>query len=92
MQHLRESIIVVFFVSLFLTIHSIWTDSSLSLGVIYATKVSAHSEPNVFSTRLFEVHDGLRVSINQAVDDWVEIELLDGKMGWIENNQIRLIR
>ena len=92
LQHLRESIIVVFFVSLFLTIHSIWTDSSLSLGVIYATKVSAHSEPNVFSTRLFEVHDGLRVSINQAVDDWVEIELLDGKTGWIENNQIRLIR
>ena len=92
LQHLRGSIIVVFFVSLFLTIHSIWTDSSLSLGVIYATKVSAHSEPNVFSTRLFEVHEGLRVSINQAVDDWVEIELLDGKTGWIENNQIRLIR
>jgi len=92
LQHLRESIIVIFFVSLFLTIHSIWTDNSLSLGVIYATKVEAHSEPNVFSTRLFEVHEGLRVSINQAVDDWVEIELLDGKTGWIENNQIRLIR
>ena len=92
LQHLRESIIVVFFVSLFLTIHSIWTDNSLSLGVIYTTKVEAHSEPNVFSTRLFEVHEGLRVSINQAVDDWVEIELLDGKTGWIENNQLRLIR
>ena len=92
LQHLRGSIIVVFFVSLFLTIHSIWTDNSLSLGVIYATKVEAHSEPNVFSTRLFEVHEGLRVSINQAVDEWVEIELLDGKTGWIENNQIRLIR
>ena len=92
LKHLRGSIIVVFFVSLFLTIHSIWTDNSLSLGVIYATKVEAHSEPNVFSTRLFEVHEGLRVSINQAVDDWVEIELLDGKTGWIETNQIRLIR
>ena len=92
LQNLRGSIIVVFFVSLFLTIHSIWTDNSLSLGVIYATKVDAHSEPNVFSTRLFEVHEGLRVSIIQAVDEWVEIELLDGKMGWIENDQIRLIR
>ena len=91
-QNLRGFIIVVFFVSLFLTIHSIWTDNSLSLGVIYATKVEAHSEPNVFSTRLFELHEGLSVSINQAVDDWVEIELLDGKTGWIENNQIRLIR
>ena len=92
LQHLRGSIIVVFFVSLFLTIHSIWTDNSLSLGVIYANKVEAYSEPNVFSTRLFEVHEGLRVSIIQAVDEWVEIELLDGKMGWIENDQIRLIQ
>ena len=92
LQHLRGSIIVIFFVSLFLTIHSIWTDNSLSLGVIYSTKVEVRSEPNLFSTRLFEVHEGLRVSINQGVDDWVEIELLDGKTGWIENNQIRLIR
>ena len=46
----------------------------------------------MFSTRLFEVHEGLRVSINQIADEWVEIELLDGKMGWIENNQIRLIQ
>ena len=91
LQHLRGSIIVVFFVSLFLTMHSIWTDNALSLGVIYATKVEAHSEPNVFSTRLFEVHEGLRVSISHIEDKWVEIELLDGKTGWIENNQIRLI-
>ena len=92
LQNLRGSIIVVFFIVLFLTIHSIWTVNSLNLGIIYATKVEAHSEPNSFSTRLFEVHEGLRVSINHTADEWVEIELLDGKTGWIENNQIRLIR
>ena len=92
LQNLWSSLIVVFFISLFLTIHSIWTFNSLSIGVIYATKVEAHSEPNLFSTRLFEVHEGLRVSINQTEDKWVEIELLDGKTGWIENDQIRLIQ
>ena len=91
-QKLRGSIIVIFFIALFLTIHSIWTENSLNLGIIYATKVEARSEPNSFSTRLFEVHEGLRVSINQTADEWVEIELLDGKTGWIENNKIRLIR
>ncbi len=75
-----------------MTLHSIWTENSYDLGIIYSPQVEARSEPNQFSTRLFEVHEGLRVSINQAVDDWVEIELLDGKMGWIEENQIRLIR
>ena len=92
MQNLKGFIIVIFFISFFFTIHSIWTDNSLNRGVIYAPKVEARSEPNSFSTRLFEVHEGLRVSINQIAHKWVEIELLDGKAGWIENHQIRLIR
>ena len=88
---LQGIMMTVLFMILFLTLHSIWTENSYDLGIIYSPQVEARSEPNQFSTRLFEVHEGLRVSINQAVDGWVEIELLDGKMGWIKNNQIRLI-
>ena len=91
-QNLRGVILTIFFISLFLTFHSIWTDNSLNLGVIYSLKAEVRSEPNTFSTRLFEVHEGLKVSINQLENDWVEIELLDGKTGWITENQIRLIR
>ena len=91
-QNLRGVILTIFFISLFLTLHSIWTDNSLNLGVIYSLKAEVRSEPNTFSTRLFEVHEGLKVSINQLEKDWVEIELLDGKTGWISNDQIRLIQ
>ena len=91
-QNLRGIILTIFFISLFLTFHSIWTDNSLNLGVIYSLKAEVRSEPNTFSTRLFEVHEGLKVSINQLENDWVEIELLDGKTGWISNDQIRLIQ
>jgi len=91
-QNLRGVILTIFFISLFLTFHSIWTDNSLNLGVIYSLKAEVRSEPNTFSTRLFEVHEGLKVSINQLENDWVEIELLDGKTGWISNDQIRLIQ
>ena len=91
-QNLRGVILTIFFISLFVTFHSIWTDNSLNLGVIYSLKAEVRSEPNTFSTRLFEVHEGLKVSINQLENDWVEIELLDGKTGWISNDQIRLIQ
>ena len=91
-QNLRGVILTIFFISLFLTFHSIWTDKSLNLGVIYSLKAEVRSEPNTFSTRLFEVHEGLKVSINQLENNWVKIELLDGKTGWITENQIRLIR
>ena len=90
-QNLRGVILTIFFISLLLTTHSIWTDNSLNLGVIYSPKAEVRSEPNTFSTRLFEVHEGLKVSINQLENDWVEIELLDGKTGWISNDQIRFI-
>ena len=90
-QNLRGVILTIFFISLFVTFHSIWTNKSLNLGVIYSLEAEVRSEPNTFSTRLFEVHEGLKVSVNQLENDWVKIELLDGKTGWISNDQIRLI-
>ncbi len=91
-QNLKGVILTSFFISLFLTSHSIWTYNSLNLGIIYSPKAEVRSEPNTFSTRLFEVHEGLKVSINQLENNWVEIELLDSKTGWISNDQIRLIQ
>ena len=92
MGNIRGVIMAVLFISIFLTLHSILTVNSYHMGIIYSTQVEVRSEPNPFSIRLFEVHEGLRVSKKQTTDEWVEIELLDGKTGWIENNQIRLIQ
>ena len=90
--NLRGIILSVLFVVIFFTLHSIQTENSVNAGIIYDSKVEVRSEPNSFSTRLFEVHAGLKVSIGQISDNWITIELLDGKTGWIENNQIRLIQ
>ena len=72
--------IAVLFMVLFLNLHSIWIEYSYDLGIIYSAQVKSRSEQNQFSTQLFEVHKGLKVYINPAVDDW------------IENDQIRLIQ
>ena len=82
----------LFFISFFFTLHSIWTENSVNQGIIYYSAIEARSEPNTFSAKLFTVHEGLKVSVNQASENWVEIELMDGKTGWIENQQIRLIQ
>ena len=77
---------------MFFTLHSIWTENSVKEGIIYDMQVVARSEPNSFSTHLFEVHVGLKVFVGQISDEWIAIELLDGKTGWVEENDIRLIR
>ena len=85
-------LITLFFCSLFFTLHSIWTENAINQGIIYYSAVEARSEPNTFSAQLFAVHEGLKVSVNQISANWVKIELMDGKTGWIENHQIRLIQ
>ena len=86
------SITIVFlFCSLLLTIHSISSHKSINQGIIYSPSVDVRSEPNQFSTRLFKVHEGLKVRVKQITERWLEIELLDGKIGWISENQIRLL-
>jgi len=92
LNYIPGMLITIFFCSLFFTLHSIWTVNLVTQGVIFYPAVEARSEPNTFSARLFEVHEGLKVSVNQISENWVEIELLDGKTGWVENHQIRLIQ
>ena len=91
LNNLRGIVLSVLFVAMFFTVHSIWTKNSVKEGIIYDMKVEVRSEPNSFSTRLFEVHAGLKVSVGQISNEWIAIELLDGKTGWVEENDIRLI-
>ena len=92
LDYIPGIVLSLFLLSLFFTLHSVYTDKSINHGIIYHSTVEARSEPNTFSIRLFEVHEGLKVSVNQSSEDWIEIELMDGKTGWVKNEQIRLIQ
>jgi len=83
--------LILICITFLFSLHSIWTDSNISQGIIYTPSVKVLSEPNTQSTILFQVHEGLKVSITQYSSNWVEIELVDGKSGWISRNQIRAI-
>ncbi|MBC8311770.1 MAG: tetratricopeptide repeat protein [Candidatus Marinimicrobia bacterium] len=84
-------LLVLISITFLFSLHSIWSDSNISQGIIYIESVAVLSEPNVQSTTLFQVHEGLKVSITQNSKSWVEIELVDGKSGWISGDKIRAI-
>jgi len=85
---LKSVMLSLFFVSLIFTIDSMITIQTLNKGIILNHKVEVKSEPNKYSTRLFQVNEGLKVKIINQEFDWLKIELLDGKIGWIEKSQI----
>ena len=85
-----ENLIVIELIIVFLIcIHSIFESQSNPKGIIYSPVVIAYSEPNEYSSKIVEVHEGLKVEILDFNGDWVNFELLDGTVGWILNNQIR---
>ena len=53
-------------------------------GVVLAGEVSVHSAPaDDPALLLFAIHEGTHVRIDRRSDDWVEIVLDDGKVGWV---------
>ena len=53
-------------------------------------------EVNIFSapfdrkeSTIFRLHEGVKAEITQDQQEWLEIELIDGKKGWIQSDKVR---
>jgi len=58
-------------------------------AIVFAQETVIKSEPNKRSQELFRLHEGTKVQIIDTVNQWKEIKLADGKIGWIENEDIK---
>ena len=57
-------------------------------GIIVEASVIVKSSPDNSSKDEFIIHEGLKVRLEDKVDDWVKIRLEDGKIGWIYENRV----
>jgi len=53
-------------------------------AVIITREVSVRAGNGINNTALFQLHDGVECRIIQQEQDWVKIEIADGKRGWVE--------
>lgn len=58
-------------------------------AIIFAESVEVKSEPSVGSENVFIVHEGTKVQIEGADEDWVRIKLTDGKDGWMPVSDLK---
>lgn len=70
---------------------SVRTAQRTQEGIIYVSAVTVFSAPTVRSTKLFELHEGIKVSLMEGEDDWYQVELLDGKSGWVHADYLRIL-
>jgi len=66
-------------------------EATLKSGVIIEQVVTVKSSPDPQSTDSFVIHEGLKVNLEDQLDNWVKIRLADGKVGWIENSSLEQI-
>ncbi len=72
-------------------VDSLVTTNRTREGIIYVEQAVVYSAPSERSTRLFELHEGLKVAIMEEGEQWYQIELLDGKSGWLSEDQLRAL-
>jgi tetratricopeptide (TPR) repeat protein len=69
-----------------------WQDSRNRVeAVVLAEELPAMDAPGDGGTELFSIHEGTKVRIDDTSNGWVEIVLLDGKIGWVSSDGIEVI-
>lgn len=61
-------------------------------AIVMSSVISVKSSPSGESSKdLFILHDGTKVKILDQVGEWNNIELSDGRQGWVRNSDIEII-
>jgi tetratricopeptide (TPR) repeat protein len=61
-------------------------------AIIFSTKVSIKSEPQLSASETFVLHEGTKVQVMQIIDDWAKIKIADGKIGWLLNSDFKKLK
>ena len=64
------------------------TDGVVIVGEVYGRKGPAYTYETAFNEPL---HDGLEFHVNDRRSQWLQIELADGRLCWIPQEQARLV-
>ncbi len=70
-----------------------WSDYRHDISaIVMKSVISVKSSPSKDSSKdLFILHDGAKVKVLDSVGSWNNIELSDGRQGWVESSDIEVI-
>ena len=60
-------------------------------AIVFTPTVTVKSSPDMASTDLFVIHEGIKVVLLDQVGDWQEIRIANGSVGWLRASDLRMI-
>ncbi len=61
-------------------------------AIVFDEVVLVKSEPQKASATIFTLHEGTKVFVEETLNDWKKIQLIDGTEGWIEKTAIKEVK
>jgi pentatricopeptide repeat protein len=83
--------LILFLIAVSLLIVKINREETMINAVVIEQSITVKTSPDPKSTDAFVIHEGLKVNLEDQLDEWVKIRLADGKVGWVENNSVEKI-
>jgi tetratricopeptide (TPR) repeat protein len=83
--------LILFLIVVSLLIVKINREERVIGGVVVEQSITVKTSPDPKSTDAFVIHEGLKVNLEDQLDEWIKIKLADGKVGWVEINSIEKI-
>lgn len=86
------SVLFVMVIATFFTAkNAYFTSKSRTEAIILASSVTITGSPSENSKKLFVLHAGSKVSITKEEENWLEITISNGNVGWIKQDQLEKI-
>lgn len=84
---------VIVFLALSITILTVNLnrENNVKKGVIIEQTATAKLAPDNKSNDAFVIHEGLKVTVEDRLSNWLKIRLEDGKIGWLTSDNLRII-
>jgi len=61
------------------------------MAIVFEKTTAIKNAPTLNSDTVFQLHEGTKVKVLDAIDNWKKIKLADGKIGWIISDYIKEI-
>ena len=86
--------LLVFVLTLFTMTVGFQTNRSMKKereGIIFTPTVTVKSSPSENSVDLFVIHEGTKVQILDNLENWTEIKIANGSVGWLKKSDYKSI-
>lgn len=82
------SVFLIIFISCAITRHNIYSSPT---AIILAKEVPVRYGPGEAEVEAFLLHEGTKVEIKKTQENWSQIQLSDGKSGWLPKDAVEWI-